>query len=196
LKSQPASAWALRHIQRDEIAGFHQDRQHAPLRHPGTAQRTGIAQDQDGVRSDVEILEVEVLFQFRIGIKDQGGSGVGFQAPPKPEPDSRAAQHQAMTFCGHIRTALPKIFPRQNKTFPRLPAGGRAGFMDGGSEGKDIRAKDALTVYGMATGLHRPFPAATTRVQSSGGFTTCIPAGNPEAEAVGPRLFPPLPPPD
>ena len=56
------------------------NRQHAPLRHARTTQRPGVAQHQHGVRGDVEVLAVDVLFQLRIGVKDQGWTGVALQA--------------------------------------------------------------------------------------------------------------------
>ncbi len=63
-------------------AGFEEflrDGEHAPFWHAGAAERTGVAENENGFRGDVEVVRVDDLLEFRVGIEDEGGAGMGEQ---------------------------------------------------------------------------------------------------------------------
>ena len=56
---------------------FFRDGELAPFGHAGSADGAGVAEDEDGVRGDVEVHVFDGGFHVGVGVEDEGGAGVG-----------------------------------------------------------------------------------------------------------------------
>jgi hypothetical protein len=68
-----AEAHHVAHALQDELL---RDRQLAPLGHAGSADGAGVAQDEHGVRGDIEIHVLDREPSSRVAVEDEGGAGV------------------------------------------------------------------------------------------------------------------------